>query len=103
MHEACVTYPDKTDKKKTIREKSLNCHRCWQSVPLTADLQAIYDELTAGRNVEVFNVSKRIQGFALSNSISAAATAATGATIEPDQPVRNPNISDYNSNATLVA
>ena len=102
MHKACVTYPDKQDKTKTIREESLNCHRCWQSVPLTADIAAIHDELTAGRKVEVLNVSKRIQGFALPDNYQASGATLFPGDLKPE-PVRNSNIPDYSSNATLFA
>lgn len=47
MKEGAVTYQDKLDPTKTIREDYLMCPRCFQTVLITQPIREVLDELKA--------------------------------------------------------
>jgi hypothetical protein len=57
MHKGVVTWIDKRTKKE-VREESLNCSRCHQTVPLSADLEAIYNQQQIGGKVDAITLPR---------------------------------------------
>ena len=58
MTEGRTTHIDKVTKKEIV-EESLMCPRCYQTVPITPDLQIILDEYKNGRSGELTTINTR--------------------------------------------